>query len=395
MTAIDDGVKTKVCRICGAEKPLTDFYTHKSTRDGRQTFCIQCSKDRGKINYERKKKGDLSLPRSVRFANGNIQPSELTDEEILGGFIYEEDGSKTDSAWFEDRVMGRFNKELSRRLNRYIKQKSARAIEIIFEIADSDLVEPADRLKAATWLAERIVGKTPEVLQLGVEQKPYESVFENLVGGSREEHRAKQLTQAIDAEVVSVDGEVIDVMDQDPSEAYQTDSDLGQQVSQRSRQDLADESQFGSDQTSGSTNDDQNTGNGIHGGQRQNSSMDSNKSTEQIADEIVSKKEEAQALKKRIADAKRLRFAARVGGATSLARAPWLIDWRVDEEGLRACLVAPEAQTPAKLAVVTANDEATNDLAFVAQQRANILQAKADKLQEKANKMLGRANGAS
>lgn len=33
---------TKVCRKCGEEKPLSDFYEAKATGDGKQAYCKRC-----------------------------------------------------------------------------------------------------------------------------------------------------------------------------------------------------------------------------------------------------------------------------------------------------------------------------------------------------------------
>lgn len=37
---------TKVCRKCGAEKDIEDFYKHKTNKDGRWGSCILCVKER-------------------------------------------------------------------------------------------------------------------------------------------------------------------------------------------------------------------------------------------------------------------------------------------------------------------------------------------------------------
>lgn len=36
-------VETKICKLCGAEKPLTEFYAHRYTRDRLQNKCKSCS----------------------------------------------------------------------------------------------------------------------------------------------------------------------------------------------------------------------------------------------------------------------------------------------------------------------------------------------------------------
>lgn len=48
--------KTKTCAHCGQEKPVTEFYKDKHTKDGLQSWCKQCSNSRGKKAIERKEK---------------------------------------------------------------------------------------------------------------------------------------------------------------------------------------------------------------------------------------------------------------------------------------------------------------------------------------------------
>ena len=234
-------------------------------------------------------------------------------------------------------------------MNRYMREKSGRALEVVFEIIDSDLVEPADRFKAAQWWLERIMGKTPEKVELSLSESPHESIFENVLGGSRENYRAQANAiedgNVLEAEVIEDENEVLDV-----------------------------ETNLVVDQSKQSANS--------GGRENSNGNVDNDSTTEESADQILQKRNEARELKKRIAEQKRKRYAARAVGATSLSQMPWLIDWRVHEDGLRACLVAPAALTPARLDIIAANDEATNDELFVATQRANLLADKVKKAQQ-------------
>ncbi len=43
----------KTCATCETGKPLDDFYRHQSTRDGRDTYCKLCTKERNKKKYDR------------------------------------------------------------------------------------------------------------------------------------------------------------------------------------------------------------------------------------------------------------------------------------------------------------------------------------------------------
>lgn len=51
-----DNLKTKTCKRCEQEKPLTDYYKHSGMADGTLSFCKECkkaeSKDRSQLNSQ-------------------------------------------------------------------------------------------------------------------------------------------------------------------------------------------------------------------------------------------------------------------------------------------------------------------------------------------------------
>jgi hypothetical protein len=48
-------MKTKRCAGCGDPKPLDEFRPNKSKRDGYQSYCIPCDKERQKAHYQKNK----------------------------------------------------------------------------------------------------------------------------------------------------------------------------------------------------------------------------------------------------------------------------------------------------------------------------------------------------
>lgn len=44
---------TKMCRICGVEKPITEFYKHNHTKDDYRNECKECHSKKGKEYYKR------------------------------------------------------------------------------------------------------------------------------------------------------------------------------------------------------------------------------------------------------------------------------------------------------------------------------------------------------
>ena len=48
-------IKTKVCKCCGEELPVTSFYEKKTSADGYQTYCKSCQSKKV-VEYNRKRK---------------------------------------------------------------------------------------------------------------------------------------------------------------------------------------------------------------------------------------------------------------------------------------------------------------------------------------------------
>ena len=68
--------ETKKCVHCGQEKPVTEFYKDKHTKDGLQSWCKQCSNSRGKKAIERKEKELLEA------ANEHLQRMQQESTEV-------------------------------------------------------------------------------------------------------------------------------------------------------------------------------------------------------------------------------------------------------------------------------------------------------------------------
>ena len=71
-------VTTKTCKQYNIEKPITDFYPDKRSRDGHKVICKQCVKEN--LNSKKKKQTELtkvrgfyiSLEKLNKFKNSTI-----------------------------------------------------------------------------------------------------------------------------------------------------------------------------------------------------------------------------------------------------------------------------------------------------------------------------------
>lgn len=149
------------------------------------------------------------LLRWQQFQRGYLKVEDLTDEELLKGRIRNEDGTLTRNREIPRELWDRAVRELFGRADQLMQESLLDVINAIVQIAKCEVYEPADRTKAATWLVERVMGKSPE--RVIVEQeKPWETVMTHVVGGSRAESRAARgldpgEDHVIDAEVIGDD----------------------------------------------------------------------------------------------------------------------------------------------------------------------------------------------
>lgn len=257
------------------------------------------------------------LTRPQRFMQGFIPIEDISDEEISGMFIYNDDGTRVQSLSLGVKIHQQIAQELHRRMNRFLQTKTASMLSVMVDIAESELVEPADRIKAAQWVAERTLGKTPDVIIHSTTEQPYEAIFESIDAGSREDYRKK-----IEEPRLELDRGFHEIFDAEVIEESE-DSDSGE-----------------SDPWTASSSPTESASNG---------SLESARRASDNADELQRQQE----IKKARAKQKQRRYAARAVGATNTHDMPWLIEWKFDKGTFRMKLVCPDEQTQAKLDKVT------------------------------------------
>lgn len=159
-----------------------------------------CANHGGQLHPLDKRKFDWSkASRETLWKNGRLPVEELTDEELARGTIRRDDGTWVDTKRVPREVYDKAVRELFKRSDEKLQQSLLDCVDSIVEIAQGTAYEPADRLKAATWVFERLRGKTPTEIKV-TQEAPWQVVMDGMVGGSREESRKRR--GVIDAEVV-------------------------------------------------------------------------------------------------------------------------------------------------------------------------------------------------
>jgi hypothetical protein len=65
-------IKSKTCRACGVEKPLSEYYANKGMADGHLNYCKECKR----ADSVRRRRDNLERIRKYDRARGSLNPPE-------------------------------------------------------------------------------------------------------------------------------------------------------------------------------------------------------------------------------------------------------------------------------------------------------------------------------
>jgi hypothetical protein len=124
--------------------------------------------------------------RMLALMAGEINVDDLDEEELARGMCRGPNGEipKRQPAMVPKAMYDKMLKALFERSDDLLKESLIAAATSIAKIATDDSVDPGTRLKSATWLFERLRGKTPDVLQVS-QEKPYEVLIGKVERGPR------------------------------------------------------------------------------------------------------------------------------------------------------------------------------------------------------------------
>lgn len=165
------------------------------------------------------------MTRWQKLLSGVIKVEDLDDEELARGMCRDANGSFTGSPprMVPKDMHDRMVRELFQRADQTLREGLLDAAGSIVEIARGSAYEPADRIKAATWLWERLRGKVADVV-VHTQDKPWEMVLSNISGGSRAASRAARGVadeeEILEAQLVSDPG----AFDPDPAATSQAEA---------------------------------------------------------------------------------------------------------------------------------------------------------------------------
>lgn len=149
------------------------------------------------------------MTRFQKLLSGLITVDDLDDEELARGMCRDSNGgfSGNPPRNVPKQLKDAMLKRVFERVDEELKNGIIDCAKTMVQIANSEVYEAADRIKAATWVMERMMGKTPDVV-VHAQEKPWEIALTQVTGGSRAASRVARGV-ADEEEIWEVEAELV------------------------------------------------------------------------------------------------------------------------------------------------------------------------------------------
>lgn len=162
---------------------------------------------------------DNTRSRYQQFLAGQITVEDLDFEELTSFGFRTESGKLYKPRKIPRQLADQFTRAIFDRATDELKTNVVEAAKTLAAIMTDKTLDPAIRLKAAEAILDRNLGKAPQIVAF-TGTKPWEEVFESILGGSRETSRkARHVTpesedtkaiEALNQEIEIVDAEIVE-----------------------------------------------------------------------------------------------------------------------------------------------------------------------------------------
>lgn len=151
-------------------------------------------------------KDPATMTRLELLEAGYIDVEDLSDDELRNGVAHRGRHMRLSKDVYQKITQRHFS-----RAQELLSEGLLPAIQALNHIAQGSAYEPSDRIKAATYIVERVMGKTPDVLITKEIKEPWQELVAGVATMSREESRARRAgADTVDVEIVEAE-EIPDV----------------------------------------------------------------------------------------------------------------------------------------------------------------------------------------
>lgn len=147
-----------------------------------------------------------AMSRYQLYLARQINVDDLDDDEIMNFGFRNKDGRIFKPKNISREMVQAFTKALYERSLDTLKANALEAVKTLTTIMMDDQVDANVRIKAATEVLDRTLGKAPQTVHLSADA-PWQQVFNGLATLSREESRAARGLEVVEGEVVEDNGD--------------------------------------------------------------------------------------------------------------------------------------------------------------------------------------------
>ncbi|ABD58601.1 gp2 [Mycobacterium phage PLot] len=219
-------------RLCEAETPRRPTGCLKRASN-RQPYCEQHGARLHPLDKVRVDPKDPStMTRMELLAHGYIDVEDLTDDELKNGLVAPGRGGNAMIHLPKDVYTKIVNRHFDR-AKELMLEGMIPAIKVLRDIAENkhDIYEAKDRVKAATYILDRVLGKQPDTALVlggadGGAQEPWQQIVAGIMDNTRAESRAaRALPSGGDGATLNHNGEAEEVLDVEVVEESAADHD--------------------------------------------------------------------------------------------------------------------------------------------------------------------------
>jgi hypothetical protein len=125
------------------------------------------------------------------FAAGFIPIEELDDKELHREQLRNKDGNFAGRGveWVSKTLRRQIGAEIQRRYSMHFQERLRDAQDVYLDIMQDTTASAGDRLRAAAYVQERIVGKVPDKVEISAEVRPWEGLVGDIVNDMLEDEK--------------------------------------------------------------------------------------------------------------------------------------------------------------------------------------------------------------